>query len=349
MSAASPFLTGTWYPVARLSSLSSRRPLSRQVAGLPLLIGRMPEPWVLVDSCPHRGLPLRYGRVTGRVVRCKYHGWDFDTGTGRCLHIPCLTPEQRSQGVEGRLRARSLPCRQQGGLLWAWFSHAHRSEPDAGPITLPAPFDRDPDLYLERTFQCDIDQAVIGLMDPAHLPFIHTSRWWKQRDVKALQRETKRFTPRGRGFVQDEHIIASPAAPYRLLGLPVRTEIGFELPGVRLELIRGPRGSACSLTTIAPIDDHTSRVHQALYWTTPWLRPLRGLIAVLAGRFLDQDRLVVEEQQQGLRHNPPLTLIDGADTQARWYLRLKRDYRRALEQGEPFQNPLRPATVEWLC
>ena len=59
MSAASPFLTGTWYPVARLSSLSSRRPLSRQVAGLPLLIGRMPEPWVLVDSCPHRGLPLR--------------------------------------------------------------------------------------------------------------------------------------------------------------------------------------------------------------------------------------------------------------------------------------------------
>jgi hypothetical protein len=72
-------------------------------------------------------------------------------------------------------------------------------------------------------------------------------------------------------------------------------------------------------------------------------------MAVLAGRFLDQDRLVVEEQQEGLRHNPPLTLIDGADTQAKWYLRLKRDYRRALEQGETFQNPLRAATVEWLC
>ena len=348
MSPAPPFLTGTWYPIARLQELHRQRPLSRQVAGLPLLVGRSPQPWVLVDSCPHRGLPLRYGQVSNGVVRCKYHGWDFDTGTGQCLHIPCLTPEQRQQGVEGRLRAQSLPCRVQGGLLWAWFGHPRQPEPTAEPSALPAVFDRDPDLYLERIFQCDIDQAVIGLMDPAHLPFIHTSWWWKQRDLKALNRECKQFSPRGLGFVQDDHVIAQPAKPYQVLGLPVRTEISFELPGVRVELIRGPKGGACSFTVIAPIDATTSRVHQALYWTVPWLQPFRPLMALLAGRFLDQDRRVVEEQQEGLRHNPPLTLIDGADTQAKWYLRLKKEYQRALEQGDGFRNPLSPATLEWL-
>jgi hypothetical protein len=56
----------------------------------------------------------------------------------------------------------------------------------------------------------------------------------------------------------------------------------------------------------------------------------------------------VEQQQEGLRHNPPLTLIDGADTQAKWYLRLKKEFQRSLEAEEPFRNPLNPATVEWL-
>jgi hypothetical protein len=56
----------------------------------------------------------------------------------------------------------------------------------------------------------------------------------------------------------------------------------------------------------------------------------------------------VEQQQEGLRHNPPLTLIDGADTQAKWYLRLKKEFQRSLEADEPFRNPLNPATVEWL-
>ena len=349
MSPNAPFLTGTWYPVARVADLRENRTISRQVAGLPLLLGRAGTPFVLVDSCPHRGLPLRYGSVANGQVRCKYHGWNFDLQSGRCLHIPCLTDEQRRQGVGERIGAQVLPSRVSAGLLWAWLAHPMRPQPpEEAANVLPDPFDRDPDVYVERTFQCDFDQAVIGLMDPVHLPFIHTSWWWKQPDLHALQKETRHFSPRGMGFVQNDHEIPNPAKPYQLLGMPVRTEIGFELPGVRIELIRGSTGGACSLTTLAPIDAQTTRVHQCIYWTTPWLRPLRAPIRRMARRFIDQDRLVVEQQQEGLRHNPPLTLIDGADTQAKWYLRLKKEFQRSLEAAEPFRNPLAPATVEWL-
>ena len=41
----------------------------------------------------------------------------------------------------------------------------------------------------------------------------------------------------------------------------------------------------------------------------------------------------MERQQQGLRFDPALSLIDDADTQARWYYRLKQEYRRAGAEG----------------
>jgi hypothetical protein len=62
--------------------------------------------------------------------------------------------------------------------------------------------------------------------------------------------------------------------------------------------------------------------------------------------FLHQDR-IMERQRQGLRFDPPLTLIDDADTQAKWYYRLKREYLRARAEGRPFENPVRPRTLEW--
>jgi prophage tail gpP-like protein len=66
------------------------------------------------------------------------------------------------------------------------------------------------------------------------------------------------------------------------------------------------------------------------------------------GRFgAERDRAIMERQQQGLRYDPPLTLIDDADTQAKWYYRLKREYRRARAEGRPFQNPVEPRTLEW--
>ena len=55
----------------------------------------------------------------------------------------------------------------------------------------------------------------------------------------------------------------------------------------------------------------------------------------------------MERQQQGLRFDPPLMLIDDADTQAKWYYRLKREYRRAHAEGRPFENPIKPRVLEW--
>ena len=52
-------------------------------------------------------------------------------------------------------------------------------------------------------------------------------------------------------------------------------------------------------------------------------------------------------QQQGLRYAPPLASIDDADTRAKWYYRLKREYRRARAEGRPFANLVEARTLEW--
>jgi len=41
-----------------------------------------------------------------------------------------------------------------------------------------------------QTFHCGIDHAVIGLMDPAHGPYVHAHWWW--RKTPAGERKTLR-------------------------------------------------------------------------------------------------------------------------------------------------------------
>jgi len=63
--------------------------------------------------------------------------------------------------------------------------------------------------------------------------------------------------------------------------------------------------------------------------------------------FLNQDRAIMVRQREGLRYDPPLALIDDADTQARWYYRLKAEYARATREGRPFVNPVQDRVLRW--
>lgn len=43
--------------------------------------------YALDGLCPHAGGPLGKGRLTGPVVTCPWHGWQFDVTTGQhCLN-----------------------------------------------------------------------------------------------------------------------------------------------------------------------------------------------------------------------------------------------------------------------
>lgn len=340
--AAAP-LREAWYYAVPSRLLRRGMTLPKVMLGEPILIGRDATGTLFAvrDLCPHRGMPLSAGRFDGHQVECRYHGWRFDT-SGRCTLIPSLVPGQAF--APGRIRTRPYPICEVQGNIWVFFGEDPAAAPEI-PLLEGLGNARPPDLVERLAFSAAIDHAVIGLMDPAHGPFVHRAWWWRSR--RSIRQKAKAFIPSPFGFTMSRHMPSRNSRAYRLLGGSPETEIVFRLPSVRIEHTRAGRYFVGNLTAITPLDDRMTEINHCVYWTAPWLHPLKPLLRRYVRAFLRQDRDIMERQQQGLRYDPPLTLIDDADTQARWYYRLKREYRRARAEGRTFENPVEPRTLEW--
>ena len=342
-------LRGLWYVALVGSDVRRGQLLHKTLLGEPILIGRGRggQVFALRDICPHRGIPLHYGRFDGDTIACCYHGWRFDMN-GTCIEIPSLREGQQLE--LSKIRCGSYPCVERQGLLWIYFPRLDNAsaapEPAQPPCVPLFADDAVPAAAIMQPFPCSTDHAAFGLMDPTHAAFVHTS-WWFKREARKLRPKEKQFEPIERGFRMVRHALPPQSLVYKLLGGRVETEISYQLPGLRIEEVRGERHSAVGLTAITPITDETTEVHQ-IFWATPrWVPPLAPLIRPFMHAFLGQDRAVVVRQREGLVHKPRLMLINDADTQARWWMRLKDEWRAAQGEGRPFVNPLEPRTLRW--
>ena len=88
-------------------------------------------------------------------------------------------------------------------------------------------------------------------------------------------------------------------------------------------------------------------LHQVFYWTIPWLTIFRPLLRPFVRTFIEQDRDVVDKQQQGLNEDPQLMLINDADRPARWYYQLKKEFQQSQTEQRPFDNPVPETTLHW--
>jgi phenylpropionate dioxygenase-like ring-hydroxylating dioxygenase large terminal subunit len=182
-------------------------------------------------------------------------------------------------------------------------------------------------------------------MDPAHGPFVHRAWWWRGRH--SIHEKAKAFAASPFGFTMLRHAPSRNSNAYKLLGGKPETEIAFRLPSVRIEHIRVGRHAVVNLTAVTPLTTSECEVNHAIWWTLPYLTPLKPLLRPFVRAFLRQDRDIMALQQQGLRHDPPLMLINDADSQAKWYHRLKNEYVRARAEKRPFVNPVQDRVLRW--
>jgi hypothetical protein len=75
---------------------------------------------------------------------------------------------------------------------------------------------------------------------------------------------------------------------------------------------------------------------------------IKPILIPAAREFLDQDGRMVDLQNEGLRYTKSMLWIDDIDVQAKWYLRLKREWARSREEGRAFVNPIEPVTLKWM-
>jgi phenylpropionate dioxygenase-like ring-hydroxylating dioxygenase large terminal subunit len=343
------FLWNFWYPAMPSDEIYGQNLATAMLLEVPLVIGRTTagQAFAMQDACPHRGIPLSYGHFDGKILQCSYHGWEFDACSGRCIAIPSLTGHDKLK-VE-RISAAHFPCQEKDGYVWVYMNAQKTNLPENLPD--PPELPKFSEKYKITRLACDlpshVDQGIIGLMDPAHGPFVHQSWFWRSK--KSIHEKAKQFEPIPNGFRMSKHSPSSNSAPYKLLkkmtGEPASTTIDFVLPNMRLEEIRSGKLWFSSRATVTPVRGDLCRIDFVAAWNVPI--PV-SIFRWFANIFLRQDQETMIQQSEGLKYNPRLMLIDDADRPAKWYFALKQNYLESQRTGEAAVHPLPgPVTLHW--
>jgi phenylpropionate dioxygenase-like ring-hydroxylating dioxygenase large terminal subunit len=343
------FLWDFWYPAMRSEEIYGKNLAKAMLLEVPLVLGRTDEgkAFAMRDACPHRGIPLSYGHFDGKNLQCSYHGWEFDACSGRCVEIPSLTSHDKLR-VE-RINAAHYPCEERDGYVWVYMSAPGTRLPENLPIApeLEKFTSRFKITRLECELPSHIDHGIIGLMDPAHGPFVHQSWFWRSKT--SIHEKAKQFEPIPNGFRMSPHQPSANSAPYKLLakmtGETVTTTIDFVLPNIRTEIDRSGKLWFSSRATVTPVRRDLCRIDFVAAWNLPV--PV-SIFRVFAKIFLRQDQETMIQQSEGLKHNPRLMLIDDADRPAKWYFALKQNLIEARRSGLPMEHPMDgPVTLRW--
>jgi len=350
---AEGWLTDSWYFACASKTLEPGKHFRRIILGQPVLLARTEagQAFALRDICPHRLVPLSAGRqveTNGQpTIECPYHGWRFGTDGG-CKLMPSL-PKPEDFETE-RVRVRRYPLHEVNGMVFIYVADNPRiEEPPAAP---PPSFDigqgLNPKFIVHQTFNAHMDDAVVGLMDPAHVPFVHNQWWWRPPST-GLRLKEKLFEPSTRGWALARHAPSGNSLAYRaLMGSDVTTEIVFQIPGFRWEVIESKKARIFTLTCLTPVSAKKTRITQITFWKgAPFLDVMLPILIPAAQKFLGQDGHMVNLQNKGMAYQQNMLWIDDIDVQAKWYRTLKKEWAAARSEGRPFANPIEPRTLRW--
>jgi pyruvate oxidase len=113
----------TWHKVAETDDLPEGRVRTVTVDRRSLALTRSGGRYGALDNhCPHQGGPLGEGTIEGDVLRCPWHGYDYDPVTGRppagFSDAPaCFRVEERDDGVYVGLPARAPHVRSVADVM----------------------------------------------------------------------------------------------------------------------------------------------------------------------------------------------------------------------------------------
>jgi 5,5'-dehydrodivanillate O-demethylase len=114
---AGRLLRRSWHPVFVSEELKPGQAVPLKILHEELTLYRAEDGAVhLLDGrCAHRGVVLSIGRVEGNCIRCRYHGWMYDS-SGQCVDQPA---ERRS--FAAKVKIASYPVQEYFGFVWAWL------------------------------------------------------------------------------------------------------------------------------------------------------------------------------------------------------------------------------------
>ena len=162
-----PYLRSAWYMAAWSDELGEPL-LRRRLLSDPMLLFRTGdgEAVALTDRCPHRFAPLSMGERCGDLVRCPYHGLEFDR-TGACVRNPF------SDTITKTARVRRWPVVERDGIVWFWPGDPDEADeslvPDFALLTRAGT----PPIKGMMPMRANYEFGTDNLMDLSHIEFVH--------------------------------------------------------------------------------------------------------------------------------------------------------------------------------
>lgn len=334
MNQNSLLLDAAWYFALPSSAISSGKTQKKTICDIDVLIGRdaSGEAFAVKDQCPHRGMPFSHGWFDGQHLKCSYHGWEFNT-QGICQKAPALT--EHDEVTLDRICVEKYPVKEVDEKIWVFISRRSKENPPTEfPYAYTTKFPLVKHLHLASVeLPVSMDVANFGLLDPAHVPYVHKSWFWRSGTSRKMK--TKHFDATHLGFMMKAHKPSSNSKPMKMFGDNATTQITFQIPGSRTELIETDELSVVSFTTHTPIDENRTEFNHFIHFSdSSKLLPIYWLAKLLGKSFLMQDYHNFVKLSDGLHHGPKELALGEVDRQYKWYLKLKEMYKNADDKNQ---------------
>ncbi len=122
------FLRNIWYVAGFSRDLPAGQRVARRFLGESVVLFRTEtgELGALEDRCCHRAMPLSDGFVDGSIIRCCYHGVEFDK-SGACTRIP------GQDRIPAAAFVRPYPIFEKDAVMFIWMGDPAQADPELAP------------------------------------------------------------------------------------------------------------------------------------------------------------------------------------------------------------------------
>jgi phenylpropionate dioxygenase-like ring-hydroxylating dioxygenase large terminal subunit len=345
------FVRNAWY-IAAWSDEIAAQPVARRILGEPVVLFKDAAGSVaaLQDRCCHRGAPLSLGEVVPRGIQCGYHGLIFDT-TGQCVQVP------GDHKVPPGAQVRAYPVVVQDAFVWIWMGDADKAD-RARIVHYPYHNDsrnwphRHTMMHLRSNYLLVLD----NLMDLSHLGYVHKGTVGGDANTHVEARMRTVRTPDGVRFERWMLDSVPPPTYVKAAGLKGRVdrwqELEFVAPNAVIQwngaidagsgALRGwnydsPRENCFSFRLFHGLTPETEYSSYYFWSSANGYRqddPIatERLFDEIASTF-DQDKAILEAQQERLLEIPDAPLVDIHGDAARVHARRSIDRLIADEQA----------------